>query len=42
MKCATTEFEQSVSDQLKGLIFLECLLDCQTVVSFSQNQKKTR
>ena len=29
-----TEFEQSVSDQLKGLRVLECLLDCKTVGFF--------
>ena len=36
-----TEFEQSVSDQLKGLRVLKCLLDCKTVVFFpSKSEKK--
>ena len=35
-----TEFEQSVSDQLKGLRVLECLLDCKTVVFFLKIREK--
>ena len=37
-----TEFEQSVSDQLKGLRVLECLLDCKTVVFFSSKSEKKK
>ena len=37
-----TEFEQSVSDQLKGLRVLECLLDCKTVVFFFVKIRKKK
>ena len=36
----STEFEQSVSDQLKGLRVLECLLDCKTVGFFCSKSEK--
>ena len=40
MTCVINGIEQSVSDQLKGLRVLECLLDCKTVGFFFSKSEK--